>query len=836
MDQEIKLGKYIILKELGRGGYGVVYETQDSILGRKVALKVLHPNLVNDFAFVNRFRHEAMLASQLDHPNIVPIHDFDQQDGRFFIAMGLMERGSLKDYLNTYGAMAPSQVKTLLEQVSSGIGYAHEHDIIHRDLKPGNILIDSKGVARVADFGFAKALSGSSMSMSVSGGMLGTPAYMAPEVWEGKPASPASDIYSLGCIAYETLSGNQLFDGETPAQIMHAHLVRGPLPLEGASSAWQDFLNRCLDRDPSKRYPSANALLEDLRWGVFDVMPEHEHEIELDYIESTLPNMEVDGAIERIEYIKQNLESISDIDLMNQSSDTTQHYFGNELENHFSRLFNRQDSYDLNHEVSTGQTIEFAIVRKIRTRKILVLVLTTIGFLTLAVFIFLKTIKFSKGQPNINYSGLSKPDASITLTASIDSVIDIDNKQLLTETMAPTSTSEFFQTYVVMEEESCLEIATKFDVKVNDIIYLNGWPKWVCQLSEGEEIKIPRSGFEHQISTPLNQPEPLITLKTTPVNVGISEDTFVVPVFQLKKNEQVIGSSNDDKYFVVLKDQYSTEIDIYSFEPLKKELSIDVFDYFLEEPILFGWISYAKFSHDGKYFMVRYLTGAFIFETTNWDFVIHLADLSGVTHTSFLGDSHLIFNDFGGGGNLYDPVLGRNIASFSTGGKFISASEYNFGTLSEDGNKYAWHSPSDDENIIRVWNPKTQEKLFNIPIPANSNIKFSFSPDSNYLIFSISDLNSKNNTLHVYDLTSQQRINAFSPPNTNFKGFSANNNLRLYSRDNKRLYYYNFMNGQLVKTLDFTSLNFDKYFSFFSSGKYFSFEKDDVEMIYMFVD
>jgi serine/threonine protein kinase len=270
MGEEVRLGKYVLIKELGRGGYGVVYEAIDTVLGRKVALKVLHPNLVNDLAFVNRFRHEAMLASQLDHPNIVPIYDFNQQGGHLFIAMGLMERGSLKDYLNTYGAMAPSQVKTLLEQVANGIGYAHEHDIIHRDLKPGNILIDNKGIARVADFGFAKALSGNSMSMSVSGGMLGTPAYMAPEVWEGKPATPASDIYSLGCIAYEILSGNQLFDGETPAQIMHAHLVRGPIPLEDAPPVWQDMLKRCLDRNPSQRYPSANALLEDLRWGTFE--------------------------------------------------------------------------------------------------------------------------------------------------------------------------------------------------------------------------------------------------------------------------------------------------------------------------------------------------------------------------------------------------------------------------------------------------------------------------------------------------------------------------------------------------------------------------------------
>lgn len=266
LNSEAKLGKYTIIEELGRGGYGIVYKAQDSLLERYVALKVLHPNLVNDLTFVSQFLHEAKLASQLDHPNIVPVFDFDQKEGRYYIAMGLMGRGSLKDQLNKNGTMTPVQVKAILEQVTSGLAYAHEHHIIHRDLKPGNILIDDKGNARVSDFGFAKAMRGSSVSMSVSGGLLGTPSYMAPEIWEGKPASPASDIYSLGCIIYEMLSGDVLFDGETPAQIMHAHLVRGALQLENQSRIWQTVLDNCLQRDPSLRYSSTITLFEDLRW------------------------------------------------------------------------------------------------------------------------------------------------------------------------------------------------------------------------------------------------------------------------------------------------------------------------------------------------------------------------------------------------------------------------------------------------------------------------------------------------------------------------------------------------------------------------------------------
>ncbi|HPL82521.1 MAG TPA: serine/threonine-protein kinase, partial [Anaerolineaceae bacterium] len=211
---------------------------------------------------------------------IVPIHDFDQRDGRTFIVMALMSGGSLKEQIESYGAMDHNHVKTILEQVASGLAYAHERDVIHRDLKPGNILLDDKGVARISDFGFARAISADSMSMSMGGGMLGTPSYMAPEIWEGKPPVPASDIYSLGCIAHEMLSGEQLFQGETPVQIMHDHIVRGPVPIEGIAPAWQSFLDRCLQANPADRYSSANAVLEDLKWGLFDA-PVKQRETEI---------------------------------------------------------------------------------------------------------------------------------------------------------------------------------------------------------------------------------------------------------------------------------------------------------------------------------------------------------------------------------------------------------------------------------------------------------------------------------------------------------------------------------------------------------------------------
>jgi multiple sugar transport system substrate-binding protein len=286
MSDNYTLGKYQIIRELGRGAFGIVYEAKDIVLARSVAIKVLHPNLVNDSEFIARFHQEARLAAQLDHPNIVPIHDFDQKNGRYFIVMGLMRNGSIKDLLEKYGPRNSAQTKSIVEQAASGLAFAHERDIIHRDLKPGNILVDEHGFARVSDFGFAKAMSEvSKNSLSMTGGILGTPAYIPPEIWEGKAATPRSDIYSLGCITYEILTGKPLFDGESAPQIMMQHMIKGPQLSDSLNEAWRSFISRCLARDPKDRYQSTGALLEDLQWGLFDVAPSHTSEIVLETLE-----------------------------------------------------------------------------------------------------------------------------------------------------------------------------------------------------------------------------------------------------------------------------------------------------------------------------------------------------------------------------------------------------------------------------------------------------------------------------------------------------------------------------------------------------------------------
>ena len=260
----MKLGRYEILEELGRGGMGIVYRARDSVLGRFVALKVLHSQLTVDPGFIGRFEQEARLAAQLEHPNLVPVYDLGQEDGRFFIAMGLMTDGSLKDKLKANGALSDQAVSDVLMQILRGMQFIHDNGVVHRDLKPGNILFDQHGTVRISDLGFAKAiLADSSTSLIMSGGLIGTPAYMAPEIWRGKPATPQSDIYSLGCIVYEMVTGQPLFEGETPAESMTKHLIDGPQYNQELSDNWRELLNKCLAINPKERYQHVSTILED---------------------------------------------------------------------------------------------------------------------------------------------------------------------------------------------------------------------------------------------------------------------------------------------------------------------------------------------------------------------------------------------------------------------------------------------------------------------------------------------------------------------------------------------------------------------------------------------
>ncbi|MGC1379334.1 MAG: serine/threonine-protein kinase [Anaerolineales bacterium] len=266
------LGKYELIEELGRGGFGTVWRARDTSLDVERAVKVLHPALATSPEFIERFRREGRFAARLEHPHIVPVYELGEADGHYYLSMKYLPGGSLKDLLARQGALPFAQAVEITRQVAEALTYAHQQPekLIHRDLKPGNILFERlpgegiKAAVRLSDFGFAKALAeAGGSSSSASGGMLGTPAYMAPEVWRGKTASPAADQYALACVLCEMLTGQTLFTGDTPPEIMTKHVLDGPhFPAawpEGVPAEIANVLRRALAAKPEERYPDVGA-------------------------------------------------------------------------------------------------------------------------------------------------------------------------------------------------------------------------------------------------------------------------------------------------------------------------------------------------------------------------------------------------------------------------------------------------------------------------------------------------------------------------------------------------------------------------------------------------
>jgi serine/threonine protein kinase/Tol biopolymer transport system component len=262
-----QFGKYRILGELGRGGFATVFRAVDTTLEREVALKILYPQMLADPTFVQRFRQEARTLAALRHPQIVTVYEAGEAEGRLFIAMDLVNGPSLAQSIARRGRVPWGEALDLLRPVCEVLDYAHGQGVVHRDLKPANILLDRQRGALLTDFGFARLIGESSVILSMSGGVLGTPGYIAPEVWDGSAAEAPADIYALGCIVYEVLTGETLFRGQTPMQVMRAH-DRGPAFPE----AWPDgvpvgigaVLGKALARDPDRRFANAGALWQAL--------------------------------------------------------------------------------------------------------------------------------------------------------------------------------------------------------------------------------------------------------------------------------------------------------------------------------------------------------------------------------------------------------------------------------------------------------------------------------------------------------------------------------------------------------------------------------------------
>ncbi|MDM8519878.1 serine/threonine-protein kinase [Anaerolineales bacterium HSG6] len=260
-----QVGRYELLQEIGQGGFAIVYKAKDTELGRMVALKELRPMLLQDDAWVRRFIREAKTVAQLDHPHVVTIYDVYRQQNRLFIVMHLIDGTSLDQYITRQIGLSWAETLDIFTKIAQGLDYAHEQGVLHRDLKPANILIDRHRGPMLTDFGLAKLTSQNSMSASVTGSVVGTPHYIAPEIWEGDKFTVQADIYAMGCILYEMLTGNRAFDGESPPSVMMAHFKSPSLPElwpSGIPNDLNQVLIKALANQPTDRFNSAMEMVE----------------------------------------------------------------------------------------------------------------------------------------------------------------------------------------------------------------------------------------------------------------------------------------------------------------------------------------------------------------------------------------------------------------------------------------------------------------------------------------------------------------------------------------------------------------------------------------------
>lgn len=268
-----RLGPYVVVRSLGRGGMGEVFEARDTRLDRRVAIKTLRPELLADGSARRRFDREAKALSGLSHPNICTVYDVGHQDGLDFLVMEYIEGQTLAATLDR-GTLDERTAVRIAAQIAEALGEAHERGILHRDVKPQNVLVTPRGQAKVLDFGLAKAVTAETeetatiSEVSRAGMVVGTARYMSPEQIRGDEVDARSDIFSLGTVIYELLSGRVPFEGQTSAEIMSGILTKDPLPLEriapSTSPEVQRIVRKCLEKDRVRRYQTVRDVAIDL--------------------------------------------------------------------------------------------------------------------------------------------------------------------------------------------------------------------------------------------------------------------------------------------------------------------------------------------------------------------------------------------------------------------------------------------------------------------------------------------------------------------------------------------------------------------------------------------
>ena len=258
---EALAARYEILDPLGEGGMGMVYRVRDRETTEILALKLLRPEIACDPAMMDRFKNEIRLAHRITHKNVCRIYDFNRVDDLAFFTMEYVDGESLRAYLKRAGKLTPERVIDLTRQITAGLSEAHAQGVIHRDLKPENVMLGRDGLVKLLDFGIARAIESDVVAART---IMGTPEYMAPEQSQGKAIDQRADLYALGLILYECLTGRRAFSGATPVEIALKQLKEKPLPprkfLSSVPPNLEAAVMRCLEKEPARRFASASEL------------------------------------------------------------------------------------------------------------------------------------------------------------------------------------------------------------------------------------------------------------------------------------------------------------------------------------------------------------------------------------------------------------------------------------------------------------------------------------------------------------------------------------------------------------------------------------------------
>jgi tRNA A-37 threonylcarbamoyl transferase component Bud32 len=267
--------RYEVDKPLGRGGMAQVFRGTDRVLGRTVAIKVLDQKHRNDAKFVTRFRREAQAAAGINHPNVVSVFDTGSEDGLHYIVMEYVDGETLDDVLAREKVLPPERVVAIAEPVARALEAAHQKGMVHRDVKPGNIMLDRSGTVKVVDFGIARAAADDTLTQT--GIVLGTAAYLSPEQAQGVAVDPRSDVYSLGCVLYEMLTGRKPFTGDSALAIAYKHVREDPTPPSQVNPdippELEAVVTTAMAKDPAQRFPSGGAMQEALSAAATGEMP-----------------------------------------------------------------------------------------------------------------------------------------------------------------------------------------------------------------------------------------------------------------------------------------------------------------------------------------------------------------------------------------------------------------------------------------------------------------------------------------------------------------------------------------------------------------------------------